>query len=137
VDQLFLGKRATMFANHQKYVIHEVNKLCDSKVSVPDNESSIKEQIENFLSTSYPKNKHLHLMFNIFSKHDLINEELFFKALPNIHIADFCSFINNRFDKQEKVNKDMLKLCKYLQAKSIRFPKVAIKNPVAQKLLTY
>ena len=127
-----------MFTNNEKFTIHKFNKPCNLQPNdntIKSDNLIIKDQIDNFLSISYPKNKSLHLIFNIFLKHNLINDDLFFKMIPNIHIADFCSFINNRFDKDTKPNKEMIKLCKYLQTQSIRFPKVAIKNPVAQKLL--
>lgn len=138
VNRLFLGKRATMFANQQKFVIHKLSDPCDSKSNDPNVSSSnrIKSQINEFLLTRYPKNKNLDIIFNIMIKHDLINEDLFFVPMPALHVADFCSFVNNRFDKPETTKKDMIKFCKYLNSKSIKFPKITVKNPVAQKLLT-
>lgn len=138
IDQLFKNKKATMFANQQKFIIHKPNKYCDTmkdNTNVSEN-SLIEDQILKFLNTTYPKNKYLPFVFKILVKKNVINDTLFFDHDHNIHIADFCAFINNRFGKKESTNPNMLKLCKYLQNKSVKFPKIAIKNPIAQNFLT-
>lgn len=136
VDQLFLGKIATMFANQQKFIIHSDNKPCDLLSQDKHQNNIVEDEINNYLTSTYPKNKHLPLVFKILLQHELVNHSLFFTSFPNIHVADFCTFINNKFDKREKSKEDIIKFCKFLQKKQIKLPKVAIKNPVAQKLLT-
>jgi hypothetical protein len=137
VDHLFLGKKAIMFANQQKFVIHPVNKYCESIKKNETNEiEPVENQINEYLLTSYPKNKVFPLVFKTLLKHNIINSDLFFNPFPNIHIADFCAFLNNRFGKKHTTDYKMMKLCKYLQNNSIKFPKVAVKNPVAQKILS-
>lgn len=136
VEKLFLGKRTTMFANEKRFVIHSESSKCGPPPPAASAQNSdIENEIHLFLSHVYPKNKNLRLVFNIMMQHQLINESLFFVTFPHIHIADFSSFLLNRFDQQEKTSKEMIKLCKYLQRSKIRFPKIAIKNPIAQKLL--
>lgn len=134
VDKLFLGLETTMFANHQKFVIHSQHKACSSNTTTVT--SNIQQDLDDYAKNTYPKNKTLHLVFKPMLEHDLINTNLFFKQFPTIHVADFCSFINNRFYKNETGNAQMIKLCKYMQKKKIRFPKIAIRNPVAIKLFT-
>lgn len=130
-----------MFANQQKFIIHNMKESCDLSISndVNQNETNfndIENQVNKFLQDSYPKNKMLPLVMKILLNHTMIDSDLFFVQFNNIHIADFCSFINNRFGKKEQTNPSMFKLCKFIQNKAIRFPKIAIKNPIAQKLLT-
>lgn len=128
-----------MFANQQKFVIHPMNKPCIDELSTSDQQhysNNIENLIANFLSISYPKNKVLHLVFSILVKQKLINDELFFIDFSTVHVADFCAFINNRFGKKDKTDVNMLKLCKFLQSKSIKLPRVSLKNPVAQKYFT-
>lgn len=133
VDKLFLGHQTTMFANQQKFVIHSDRTTCHSNADSED--SGIQKDLDDFAQKTYPKNKTLHLVFKPLLANNLINDCLFFTHFPSIHIADFCSFINNRFYKND-VKDIMLKLCKYMQKINIKIPKVAIKNPVAIKLLT-
>jgi len=134
VNNLFLGKQATMFANQQKFIIHSEKETCDLLSSSSD-VNSVEQDVTEYLSSAYPKSKHLFLVAKILLKNKLINSTLFFDKFPQIHLADFCAFINNRFDKQEKNNIIMTKLCKYMQKENIKFPRIAIKNPYAQKLL--
>jgi len=58
----------------------------------------------------------------------------FFVDFNDVHLADFCAFINNRFDKK-KENTRMTKLCKFIQSKRVRFPNVCIQNVRAKKYL--
>jgi hypothetical protein len=39
------------------------------------------------------------MVFKILQPLNLIDNNLFFTSFPNIHVADFCSFINNKFEK--------------------------------------
>jgi hypothetical protein len=137
IEQLFLGNQATMFATQQKFIIHRDNESCeqdsDNKIVVTSN--VINDNVYEYLNQTFPKNKNIHLVFKILLKHNLIDDTLFFSNFKNIHIADFCSFINNRFGKKETTNVNMVKLCKYLNNLKIRFPKISIKNPVAQNML--
>jgi hypothetical protein len=87
----------------------------------------------DFISSTYPKQKFLKIVANILVKHSLITNDLFFKDFLNIHVADFCAYINNRFEKQE--NARLVKLCKMLQSKNIKFPHVCIKNITAKRYL--
>jgi hypothetical protein len=73
------------------------------------------------------------MVFKILQPLNLIDNNLFFTSFPNIHVADFCSFINNKFEKNGGTDQKFIKLCKFLRSNQIKFPKIAIKNPVAQK----
>jgi hypothetical protein len=132
VDNLLQNKNTTMYYNKTKFIIHPVNKPCNLS-SLPTS-NNIESQIKNFIENSYPKNKMIYLVFNVLTKNKLINDDLFFVQFPNIHVADFCSFLLNRFGKKEKTDLNLLKLCKYL--KNYTFPKIALKNPVAIDYLT-
>lgn len=140
VNNLFLGKTATMFANNKKFVIHSEDELCDSISNTNEQntqqESSIEHDIKEYLSNAYPKSKNLFLVSKIFIQNELLNSNLFFKKFPNIHLADFFAYINNKFDKQKETNTPMIKFCKYLQKEKIKLPRIVIKNPNAQKLLS-
>jgi hypothetical protein len=132
VDNLFTTvQKAIMFANKEQFVIHRADQTCQSETNtdVP----SIVEQLNEFAHVNYPKQKFLQIVFKILAKNELINDEMFFVNFSNIHLADFCSFINNRFDKKENTN--MTKLCKYIQSKLLKFPNICIKNPLAKKYL--
>lgn len=131
VDQLLLGKETTMFANQEKYIIHKSNATCSD---LSDNNTTDAE-VYSFLNSIYPKQKHLKLIFKLLLKHNLINADLNFKSFPNIHVADFCSFITNPFGDDQKINPNIKRLCKYLQSLGLNFPKCAIKNKHALKLL--
>jgi hypothetical protein len=123
-----------MFSNNTQFIIHEINKTC-SKHTLQDNSGSEKEKaIASFLKNKYPKNKYLDIVFKLLQ--DLINDNLFFIDFPMLHIADFTAFILNNFGKKEKTDPRLLKFCRYLKQKSIIFPKITIKNPVAIALLT-
>ena len=139
VEKLFLGHSAEMLVNNIRYVIHKANQPCGTLLTSDKtilHTTDIENKISSFLTQTYPKNKYLTLVFNILTKNNLINPDLFFSDFQNLHIADFCAFINNRFGKKEKTDVNMLKFCKYLRIKSIKFPKVCVKNPVALQLLT-
>lgn len=138
VDHLFLGKSSTMFANNQTYIIHKKDFYCNHpKIAHETNPPTIENDIKEYLMHSYPKNKNIHLVFKILVTQNLINDTLFFRDFSHIHIADFCSFINNRFYKSiKKQDMPLLKLMKQLQTMNIKLPRIAIKNPVAQKYLT-
>lgn len=122
-----------MFANTTTFIIHKMDESCGQSNHEPES-NDINVEIMDFVKTTYPKQKYLSLVFSIMLKKDLINNDLCFVNF-NIHIADFCSFINNKFGNKTSTNSDFLKLCKHLQKQKIKFPKVSIKNPVAQKYL--
>jgi len=152
VEQLFQGLSATMFVNNERFTIHLSDQPC-SQENRPDlNESvefkdTIGDQVQDFIVHSYPKNKFLPLVFKNLIKHDLIDADLFFVDFPAIHVADFCAFINNSFgnnskgsgnssnSKNNKTNGLLLKLCKFIRTKHIKFPVICIKNPVARQAL--
>jgi hypothetical protein len=99
-------------------------------------EESIGDQVQNFVINTYPKNKFLPLVFKNLVKHNLIDSDLFFIDFPTIHLADFCAFINNSFgNKKTKSNSLLLKLCRFIRTKHIKFPVICIKNPVARQAL--
>jgi len=131
IDLLFQGKPVIMFSNKEKFIIHKSNEPCGN-LQQQDNPDSSTDVID-FIKKTYPKQKYLALVFEIMNNHNLIDVNLFFIAFPNLHVADVVSFFNNRFDKSDTSDARYLKLCKYLRQKKIRFPKCAIKNPVAQK----
>ena len=83
----------------------------------------------------YPKQKFLTLVFDILITNNLIDENLYFIPFQQVHIADFCTFLNNNFGKLNSTDGKYIKLCKYFQNLNLKFPKVGIKNPVAQKYL--
>jgi len=140
VDHLLRGKSATMFLNQQTYVIHPKNKPCALPVTItgPSSQSHGSEvdlQIVEFLRTTYPKAKYLPYVFNILNSHTLFDKHLFFLKFQNIHIADFCAFLNNSFGKADSTETRFIKLGKYLHSLKIKLPKIAVKNPVAVKYL--
>jgi hypothetical protein len=136
VEQLFLNKSATMFVNRNQFIIHPVNKPCGKETVSLDPVQPLKLQVDQFIKLYYPKQKFIKFVFDILTKHKLINEDLMFIDFVDIHVADFCSFISNPFNKQKKKNHLKIeKLCKYLRQKRITFPVVCIKNPLAQKYL--
>jgi len=133
VENLFNAtQRAVMFANKETFIIHRADQDC-SHSSGSNDETTDHTLVSDFVQSTYPKQKYLKIVATILEKHDLINEDLFFIQFDNIHLADFLSFINNRFDKKKNTN--LIKLCKVLQTKNIKFPNVCIKNPVAKKYL--
>ncbi|MEI7486021.1 MAG: hypothetical protein WCJ72_01210 [Chryseobacterium sp.] len=135
VDNLFNGHKAIMFSNKTIFVIHPKNQPCKTtlKTTLLNGDSNFSDQITDFIKSTYPKQKYLILIFNILNPYNLIDSNLFFKEFPNIHVADFCAFINNRFGKTPTTDAKFVKLCKFFQMNQIKFPKIAIKNPVAQK----
>jgi hypothetical protein len=138
VDKLFQGLPATMFVNNEKFVIHPINQPC--QIENPDDElfeteSAIQSQVQDFIVNTYPKNKFLPIVFNNLVKNNFIDSDLFFHEFPSIHIADFCTFINNRFGKKNKANVQLLKLCKFIRSKHLKFPSICLKNPIARQAL--
>lgn len=143
VDQLLLPSSTTpwavtMFANQKVYVIHEENELCrDNQQNQKEltTTTDVQREINLFLAQTYPKNKTLPMVFQILSKRNIINDDLFFTDFPQLHVADICTFLNNRFGEKQKINSGLVKFCKYIKNLGIKIPKIAIKNPVALKLL--
>lgn len=144
MDQLFKGSSATMFANNEQFTIHPLDQPCSlanittssSLNDTANSEESIGDQVQNFVINTYPKNKFLPLVFKNLVKHNLIDSDLFFIDFPTIHLADFCAFINNSFgNKKTKSNSLLLKLCRFIRTKHIKFPVICIKNPVARQAL--
>jgi hypothetical protein len=122
-----------MFSNKEKFIIHKSDESCQTSPS--HGEENLTDSTHNavieFIKKTYPKQKYLTLVFEIMNNHNLIDASLFLIAFPNLHVADVCAFFNNRFDKN--IDSRYKKFCKFLRQKKIRFPKVAIKNPIAQK----
>jgi len=125
-----------MFSNNTIFVIHRASKTCTNDSKEKINTPILYNKIKEFLTELYPKNKTLHLAFKILTNYNMINDELFFHEFPSIHIADFVSFINNRFAKKDRIDAKLLKLCKYIQNKGVRLPKITVRNPVAADILT-
>jgi len=121
-----------MFINKQLFVIHEIDQNCSQQSGSSQEPSN--NHVTDFISVTYPKQKYLALVGKILEKHNLINDDLFFVDFNDVHIADFISFINNRFDKQ-KENPRLTKLCKFMQSKRIRLANVCVKNNKAKKYL--
>lgn len=136
VDQLFQNKSVNMFANKELYLIHPQSQPC-ANASDNNDKSNTTEKHKGleFVTSMYPKQRFLPLLCETLFTHNLIDEQLYFVSAKNIHLADFISFINNRFSKGSTVDMKYIKLCKYLQSNDIRFPRVSIKNPLAQKYL--
>jgi hypothetical protein len=125
-------KPVIMFSNNEKFIIHKNDESCKSSQTQEENPNdSFQSAVIEFIKNTYPKQKYLTLVFKIMNTHNLIDANLFFIAFPNLHVADVCAFFNNRFDKN--IDSRFIKFCKFLRQKKIRFPKVAIKNPIAQK----
>ena len=134
VNHLFQNKTAIMFSAKEKYLIHKNNKSCDTSHSTSANkESTEHHDVIDFVKSLYPKQKFLPLVFQSLSS--LIDKNMFFINFPNVHVADFCTFINNKFGKVESTDLRFIKLCKFLQNQNIKCAKISIKNPVAQKYL--
>jgi len=135
IETLFTSRKPLikMFAQKQTYVIHPVSFLCGQ----PDSNTTsthLKNEIDQFIADNYPKQKFLNLVFSLLLRNQAINDQLYFVDAPHIHIADFVSFINNKFDKNPR--SDIKSLCKKLQEKNIRIPTVCLKNPHAKKFLS-
>jgi len=122
-----------MFVNSEIFVIHLESQPCGGG-QTSTNEQKVKHKVLGFVQSMYPKQKFLPLIFDSIVQMNLINDKMYFTDHPHVHVADFCSFINNRFGKNEVAPK-FIKLCKYLQSLDLRFPKAAVKNPLAQKYL--
>ena len=136
VEQLFLGNSVTMFVNNDVFIIHKMNEPCDpASTLAPLNPVSTTSTRTEYIKTLYPKQKFLPLFFDILQKNNLIDENHYLVNFSNLHVADICTFINNKFGKIEKTDSRFIKMCKYLHSKQIKFPKICVKNPVAQKYL--
>lgn len=136
VDQLLINKPATMFTNNQKFIIHGINDICGTKLSVStDNTQHIETDLNSFIESTYAKHKYLKLIGKNLVKNNILNKELCFDKFPNAHVADFFSFVINPFGTLEKTKSIMKQICKYLKQNKISFPEVAIRNPAAIKLL--
>jgi hypothetical protein len=130
-----------MFVNNERFTIHPLDQPCPSAnersphLGDPTEfKESVGDQVHDFVVHTYPKNKFLPLVFKSLVKHDLIDADLFFVNFPTIHVADFCAFINNSFgsssssSKNNKANGLLLKLCKFIRTKHIKFPAICIKK---------
>jgi hypothetical protein len=127
-----------MFSNKTVFSIHPKNQSCAVKKVENEHTSDRNEHnnhIIDFIKSIYPKQKYLTMIFQILEPFELISSNLFFVAFPNIHVADVCAFLNNKFGKEHTTDVRFIKLCKFLRTKEIKFPKIAVKNPVAQKYL--
>jgi len=132
VENLFNdNQQAIMFANKKTFVIHDAEQDCSQALGSSDEKTNT--VVSDFIQSTYPKQKYLKIVAKIVEKHNLVNDDLFFVSFTDIHLADFCSFINNKFDKKENVR--LIKLCKFIQSQKIRFPNVCIKNSSAKKYL--
>lgn len=131
-DLLLEGSSTTMFAQNQIFTIHLQNNPC-SQPTLPTN--NIVDSVNNFLSTNYPKQKLLPLVFEPLIKKNFISDNFYFTNHENVHIIDFIRWINNRFDKNEKPPPQLKMLIKNLQAEKIRIPTACVQNPIAKRLL--
>jgi hypothetical protein len=135
VDFLFDGQLTTMFCQNQVFSIHPQNTPCGKPPSTSQF-STLANSVQNFLHTHYPKQKFLNILFTPLIEKDLINSNLYFKAFNKIHIIDFISWINNRFEKKDKPPGPLKNLIKHLQSENVHFPSVCLKNPLAKKLFS-
>jgi hypothetical protein len=138
VENLFYNKSTTMFSNKSIFIIHPKHQVCaikEVKTQSTSNQDEHNNHILEFIKSIYPKQKYLTMLFQILEPFQLIASNLFFVSFPNIHVADVCAFLNNKFGKEPTTDTRFIKLCKYLRSKGIKFPKIAVKNPVAQKYL--
>lgn len=136
-EQLFEHKSVQMFSNKSIYVLHEKNTVC-GKEREPDSEQfdPVNQELLEFVKETYKNPKHLKILANILSKKKLINNELCFVFNDQIHVADFFSYINNRFDKNDKpTDVRIFKLCKMFKENKIKLPYSCIKNIAARKYL--
>lgn len=129
-----------MFTNDLVFTIHLKNKPCaaDEHNSLEMPSNTVYQQVDEFTNL-YPKRKKLlMLVFQILIKNDLINDDLFFNPFPKLHIADFASFIMNRWgtNKAQTLDPSLVRFCKFLKSRNIILPRVAVKNPLALGLLT-
>jgi len=134
IDCLLKGEKVNMFLGGEKYIIHKLSEPCDllpieQNVNINDDIHPAKE----YVNSTYPKQKHLKFAIDIIERNNLIDHNLYFIAFPDLHLADVCAFFNNRFKNKKSTDPRIIKLCKFIQTSKIKFPKVSIKNPVAQK----
>jgi hypothetical protein len=135
VDCLLKGEPVTMLLAGEKFIIHKFSEPCDlheNNNNDPNYNSNISHPANDFVAKTYPKQKYLSLAIDILNRNNLIDHNLYFIHFPNMHLVDVCAFFNNRFGKHKTTDAKLIKLCKFLKKKQIKFPKVSIKNPVAQ-----
>mgnify|MGYP003336110258 CR=1 FL=1 len=137
VDQLlFHGLSVTMFVNNEQFVIHKESEPCSPHQQTTTTAVTANQHpLVLFVKEIYPKQRFLTLVCSIIIQNQCINDSFYFIPVPSVHITDFCSFISNRFAKHDKIDPNMLKLCKYFKQQHIKMPKIAIKNPFAQSWL--
>jgi hypothetical protein len=135
IDCLLKGESVTMLLGGEKFVIHKLSEPCDlnAEEGGPEQNNTHFHPAKDFVAEMYPKQKYMPYIINTLVKKNLIHEDLYFIDFPDLHLADVCTFFNNRFGKHESTPVKLIKLCKYLQQNDIRFPIVSIKNPVAKK----
>ena len=133
VQQLFdrSPKNVKMFTNQQKFVIHLADYPCGTSES--KTEPTIASDVNDLVLTLYPKQKSLQLVTKQLLKNNALDEDLCFVDEKKVHLADFLRFLNNTFDKNNKPNVHISKLCKILASQSIRFPSLCVKNPIAKR----
>jgi hypothetical protein len=123
-----------MFSNNEKFIIHKINEPCGIS-NIESTEIHSQQNIKEFIKDTYPKQKYLPLVFDIIDKYIQFDTKMFCIQFPNIHIADICSFLLNRFGKNDNTDSRYIKFCKFLHKQGIKLPKISIKNPVAQSYL--
>jgi hypothetical protein len=133
IDCLLKGEEVIMLLGGEKFIIHKLSEPCDLHPTEHNMDMDSIHPAKEFVIQTYPKQKYLKLVIDILDRHNLIDHNLYFTPFPNMHLVDVCAFFNNRFGKHESTDAKLIKLCKFLQKKQIKFPKVSIKNPVAQK----
>ncbi len=119
-----------MFYQNEKFIIHKTDQPCGK--NEPDESDDLQTKIVTFIKQNFPRQKYVDLVFRTLTSHNVINNDLYFEPF-NIHIADFCSFINYKFCK--KMDSNYIKLCKHLQQLNIKLPRVSVQNPLARKFL--
>jgi len=133
VDGLFDNKQTIMLLNKQQFVIHPADQNCSHPYDSDEETRGSTHPVSEYILKKYPKAKFLDLAASILEKNSLLNEDLYFIDFPKIHLADFCAYINNRFNKTEDVA--LTKLFKFMRSKNVKFPGITIKNPLAKKYL--
>jgi hypothetical protein len=130
VNRLLSRLPTVMFSDERLFTVHDSQHPCGREALQIPAEQAVLDAV----SSRWPKQKQWISFFKPVLKHDLIDENLFFKD-PQVHVLDFCSFLNNSFPTPTPDPK-MIKLFKLLQHKGIRAAKIAVKNKTAQKYLT-
>ena len=141
------GEPVTMLLNGDKFIIHKLSEPCDLLNDTTEHNNNHNNNNNNnntdsdsihpakeFVIKTYPKQKYLLFVVDILNSKNLIDHNLYCTSLSQkIHLADVFAFFNNRFGKHESTDPKLIKFCKSLQRHDVKFPKVSIKNPVAQK----